>query len=266
MTPEQLKIVRCIRKTCIVMIVMYILGRPTGETEISRILEISSKSARELLDSLERVELVVRTGRCASFELTQKALELGLFDDTGTIYRSSGEIYRTTGNIYRKSLIIINDSDNDLKDSLNSESLTTKRSLTREDHYARDRSGKFFPSRRVVPKTVDKPVDNSVDKSENPSQPFNWDGIPPDLARALREAGLLPNQRVRALAQLEHLTPEYVRAHRQHLVARGKGSHTGLLVKILEGAAPMPEPAQHALTCECEECIRPGYYRGWEAS
>jgi DNA-binding IclR family transcriptional regulator len=89
MTPEQLKIARCIRKTCIVLIVMYILGRPTGETEISRILKISSKSARELLDSLERVELVVRTGCCASFELTKDALELGLFDDTGRIYRSS---------------------------------------------------------------------------------------------------------------------------------------------------------------------------------
>jgi hypothetical protein len=266
MTPEQLAIVRQIRKTCIVLIVMYILGKPSGETEIGRILEVSSKTARDKLDSLERLELVVRRGRFASFELTPNAFELGLCDPSGKIYRSSGNIYRTTGNIYRKSIIIINDSDNDLKDSLNSESITTKRSLTREDHYARDRSGKFFPSRRVVDKTVDKPVDNAVDKSENPSQPLNWDGIRPDLARAFREAGLLPNQRVRALAQLEHLTPEYVRAHRQHLVARGKGSHTGLLVKILEGAAPMPEPAQHALTCECEECIRPGYYRGWEAS
>jgi hypothetical protein len=45
MTPEQLKIVRCNRKSCIVLIVMYTLGRPTGETEISCILEISSKSA-----------------------------------------------------------------------------------------------------------------------------------------------------------------------------------------------------------------------------
>jgi hypothetical protein len=203
MTPEQLKIVRCIRKTCIVLIVMYILGRPSGETEISRILEISSKSVRDLLDSLERVELVIRTGRCTSFQLTQAALELGLFDDTGRIYRTSGENYRTIGNIYRKSIIIINDSDNGLKDSLNSESKTTTRSLTPEDHYARDRSGKFFPSRRVV----DKTVDNSVDNFSKSSREDSW-GQDPGGPVASLGVGLLPNKWMRRLAEKEHITTE----------------------------------------------------------
>jgi hypothetical protein len=250
MTPEQLTIIRQIRKTSIVLIVMFNLCRPTGETEIGRILELSSKSARDKLDSLERLGLVVRRGRFASFELTPNAFELGLCDPSGKIYRSSGNIYR--------SPIIINELNNDLN---NSDSIKTIKTLTREDHNARNGSGKNFPSSQAV----DKPVDNPVDKSGITFKPDPWDGIPQDLAKAFREARLLPNQLIRNLAQQEHITPEYVRAHYQDLVERGRGGQTGLLVKILEAGTPAPETNSqgHAKNCTCHKCYKLAYL-SWE--
>jgi uncharacterized Zn ribbon protein len=269
MTPEQIKIVRQLRKTNIVLIVMFILGKPTGETEIGRILEISNKTAREQLDSLEKLGYVVRTGRFARFEITAAALQLGLLDPSGKLYPKTGKNYPTTGEVFPSS-IIINDSDNNLiKDS---DSITIIKDLTPEDHNAQVRYGKKFHTCQVVPKNVpnpvDNPVDNSVDNFEKSSSHDTWEGIPHDLVEAFRKARLLPNQRIHRLAQQKHITPTYVRAHYQDLVKRGRGDQTGLLVKILEANTPMPEVNElgHLLGCECQECQSSGEYRGWESS
>jgi uncharacterized Zn ribbon protein/biotin operon repressor len=266
MRPEQLNIIRQIRKTIMILVAMYILGKPTGETEIGRVLDISGKSAREQLDSLERLGYVVRNGRKTGFTLTEEALCLGIFDHSGKLYRNdSGKVFRNP--------IIINDSDNNLNciksnNLKNSDSITIIKDLTREDHNAQVRYGKKFHSCQVVDKTVDNPVDNSVDNFEKSSSHDTWEGIPHDLVEAFRKARLLPNQRIHRLAQQKHITPTYVRAHYQDLVKRGRGDQTGLLVKILEANTPMPEVNElgHLLGCECQECQSSGEYRGWESS
>jgi DNA-binding IscR family transcriptional regulator len=262
MTQEQLKILRQIRKTMIVLIAMTTLGKPTGETELSRILEVSNKLARAQLDSLEKLGLVVRRGRYASFELTGDALELGLLDPSGKLYPTTGKIFLTTGEVFPTPINIINDSVKDLnRDS--PESIKTIKTLTRANHYARGARGKIFPSFKVVDKPVDKPVDNfktsSIDK---------WEGIPPDLAQAFREVKLMPNDRTRALAQEAHITPDYVRAIYRQLAERGMGSQTGLLVVQLEANMPAPNLMDigHIRDCTCAECSGPDTYKGWTSS
>jgi hypothetical protein len=247
MTPEQVKFLRQHRKTMPLLVALHILEGPTGETEIARILEISCRSARDLLDSLERLGLAVRTGRYSSFVLSQEALDLKFLDRSGKLFRSS---------------IINNDSDSCLNSS--PESIKTIKTLTREDHTARGGSGKKvrFGGYR------DKTGENDVDSSGEARRTVDWEGIPADLVQAFREARLLPNHRTRELAKQEHITPTYVRAHYQELVERGLGDQTGILICTLEANMPMPEVNEsgHLKGCECEDCQCSGEYRGWVSS
>jgi DNA-binding IclR family transcriptional regulator len=76
LTPELIRYLRSIRKTAILLILLHILDRPTGETEVARILDISVRSAREMLYSLEQLGLVARTARLNGYHLTPEALQL----------------------------------------------------------------------------------------------------------------------------------------------------------------------------------------------
>jgi biotin operon repressor len=68
--------------------------------------------------------------------------------------------------------------------------------------------------------------------------------VDPLIEAALRSAGIMLNNRTRALACMAHITPEYIRAHHRHLyVTRNKRS-PGLLVSILESAQPAPKASE----------------------
>jgi DNA-binding CsgD family transcriptional regulator len=65
--------------------------------------------------------------------------------------------------------------------------------------------------------------------------------IAPEIVAALRSSGIMMNQRTRALARMEHISPEYIRAHHKNLYLQKGLVSTGLLVSILESAQPMPD-------------------------
>jgi biotin operon repressor len=80
-----------------------------------------------------------------------------------------------------------------------------------------------------------------VDSRPPPAAP---EPVDPQIEAALRKAGIMLNARTRALARMEHITPEYIRAHHHYLyVTRGTRS-PGLLVSILESAQPLPDSAR----------------------
>ena len=80
---------------------------------------------------------------------------------------------------------------------------------------------------------------------------------------ALHEAGITRNRRTERLSQLPHITPEYITGHPLALQRAGKGSHTGLLVTILESGEPAPElnENRHLTDCDCLECNRLKYLK-----
>lgn len=70
------------------------------------------------------------------------------------------------------------------------------------------------------------------------------------LWEELRLAGIRRNARTEALAQLPHVTAEYVRAHRLHMAESGQEGvkWAGLLITILEKGEPAPK-APRSITC-----------------
>ena len=68
--------------------------------------------------------------------------------------------------------------------------------------------------------------------------------VDPLIAAALRSAGIMLNNRTRALARMAHITPEYIRAHHQHLYVTRNNRSPGLLVSILESAQPAPKAGE----------------------
>lgn len=58
--------------------------------------------------------------------------------------------------------------------------------------------------------------------------------------QALAAAGIKRNRRTERLAQMAHITPEYIQAHHRALVDSGRGEAAGLLVTILESGERPP--------------------------
>jgi hypothetical protein len=105
-----------------------------------------------------------------------------------------------------------------------------------------------------------KPVSSST------SQARSGQGeVDPTIRQAFSEAGIFLNPRTHRLANMPHLTPEYVRAHLARLKADGLESRSGLLITILESGAPAPalNAAGHLEDCRCETCRDLKYRLCW---
>ena len=59
-TPKETRVFRLLKRTAIVLLLLLRLDKPTGETEISRILEIDNETARTYLRSLADIGLIAR--------------------------------------------------------------------------------------------------------------------------------------------------------------------------------------------------------------
>ena len=81
-----------------------------------------------------------------------------------------------------------------------------------------------------------------------------------EIWRILSAAGVRRNSRTDALIELEHITPEYLRAKIAEYKARGLSGAkwAGLLIKAIEYGEPAPELVLaengHTADCECTEC------------
>lgn len=74
----------------------------------------------------------------------------------------------------------------------------------------------------------------------------------PSIKRALFEAGIVGEKIQQQLSQLEHITPEYIKAHSEY--AKRKKMKKGLLIHKMLSGDPMPEYGGHQRSCVCEEC------------
>lgn len=107
-------------------------------------------------------------------------------------------------------------------------------------------NGDIFEREKVTHESPDPSVNPSAeDPSEDPSAEeaearADSAATPAsEIWSALREAGIGPNNRVKALLEKPYLTPGYIRAHFLELVRQQKYS-PGLLLTILETGAPAP--------------------------
>lgn len=92
---------------------------------------------------------------------------------------------------------------------------------------------------------TESPSENS--EEEETEIPGNLAASAADLfsenLQVLLDYGVGRNKRTKKLAQMDHLTPAYVRAHAESLIEQGKLS-PGLLITVLESAQPAPQPPE----------------------
>ncbi|RPI32293.1 MAG: hypothetical protein EHM70_09300 [Chloroflexota bacterium] len=208
LTHYQIQLLRSLKKTAVILLLMAWIGRPTGETEIASILEIGICTARRYLVWLERAGFIRRDRFHAGFQLANEGFRLlsnGVSSDS----------HDEPAQFERVPAIIINDI------SLNQESEVESTTII-----------------APPPAQIERVLSNGSPKPEKEPVPE----IDPELAAAFKAAGIVLNTRTRRLAQMSHVTPEYVRAHYDELKSRRKGDITGLLIVTLESGLPAPEP------------------------
>jgi DNA-binding MarR family transcriptional regulator len=76
--PSEIMFYRNIKKTAIVLVILARLGRPTGPTEIARILDITRETAQAHLESLDTTGLITRSGIRDGWKLTDDGRQLVL--------------------------------------------------------------------------------------------------------------------------------------------------------------------------------------------
>lgn len=221
MEDRTVQLLRSIRKTAVVVLVMLQLDRPTGEVEIAEILDINQETARRYLKSLCRVGLATRTGRFQGYTLTGLGSQLVLPMETPVLERGKSALER--GKTALDAPITTT-----VKDSINKS----------ESEVVESESANAENPRSLSTGAVDNPV---------------W--------KELKAAGIGHNKRTEKLAKMEHVTPQYVKAWAAQMRQDNKADQTGLLITILEGGqeAPPTYPNGHLQTCGCPECVRYKY-------
>jgi DNA-binding MarR family transcriptional regulator len=179
---QEILLFRSIKSEAIILILMLRMDKPTGETEISEILDMHPETVRSKLRGLARLGLITRTHHKQGYILTGAGSQIVL---GATAENPRLEVSSIT-------------------ESLNK--LNTINTVVIEGATA------GFP--RLLPdsaQNVENPVDNlwiTVDK--------------PEVWEELRSAGILPNERTRKLVARDFMTVDFVKGHKAELRKRGK--------------------------------------------
>lgn len=223
LTVSQQEILCSLRKTAVVLILMFQLDRPVRAKEVSSLLRIDYETARGYLSDLSRLGSIARTrsgwiltsgGRQlvlpAKNAENPRYLKVSVDSDEKNAEESAFLSLTTTA--------YINDSE-----SLNTESINHK-SLN-------------IDAVVVTEKSAENPR-FSAESAEIPRfsipDPEQYDA---NLV-AMGECGIKQNQTTRALAAMEHVTPEYIRAHVLH--ARANRERLGMAIRRMIDGDPDP--------------------------
>jgi len=191
---DLIQLLRSLKKSAIIVLLMKWAGRPLGEAEVAATLDSSRTTVRTQLNSLCAMGYANRVRFHGGFVLTEQGQNL--FGDEVAKFCP----LPTTTDLFL------------LKSKMDSEVIGTGTS-------------KNFPVESERQHAPPEPVD-------------------PQIEAALRSAGIMLNARTRLLARMEHITPEYIRAHQRNLYVTRNTRSPGLLVSILESAQPLPDTGE----------------------
>jgi hypothetical protein len=191
---ELIQLLRSLKKSAIIILLMKWAGRPLGEADVATILDSSRATVRAQLSSLCAMGYAKRVRFHNGFVLTEEGQNL-----------FGAEMAKFCPLPTTADLSL-------LKPKMDSEVTGTGTSKN-------------------------TPVDSK--RQHAPPEP-----VDPQIEAALRSAGIMLNARTRQLARMQHITPEYIRAHQRHLYVTRNTRSPGLLVSILESAQPLPDTGE----------------------
>ena len=239
-------LLRSIRKTAIVVLLLLALNRPTGELEIASILDLDRKTVRSHLRSLSQLGIVTRVDYKNGYLLTQGGLQMALTQRLGKFSPDAP--------------VVVNDSymhpltkNSQLEDE---DSATT--TIVEMGENSPDAHMAEWDDDAVGEELSDDPGENG-DKDPPPAPRSAAEEVARRKAvcEALLKAGIVINRRTRKLLDMPHITPSYISGHYERLKKNNQGNKTGLLITILETRAPLLEELiAHPKTCNCAQCRR----------
>ncbi|MGE5223315.1 MAG: MarR family transcriptional regulator [Omnitrophica WOR_2 bacterium] len=258
--PPAIQLLHLIKKTAVVLMLLFHLGRPSGETEIASLLAMDISTTRRALRSLEQAGFVIRSQIRNGYSLTEFSRQLFPVETAQNARFSGG----TAQNARFAPASVINfKSLNPDQDQTVIESQTAQNArLSIETEQNARLNEETEQNARFSPEVGDPPSQPDNEGPPVPAAPVEKLPLPPAAVLAeLVASGITLNKRTRSMAALPHITPEYIRAHRQQLKAQGKAGKTGLLITVLESGIPAPElnPTGHLKGCDCPECAPPGF-------
>jgi hypothetical protein len=101
--PKEVELFRCLKKTAIVLMLLFRLDKPVGEREIAGILDIHPQTIRTYLASLAHLGVVTRTHRYQGWMLTGGGRQMILGESTGQIHGQPARKIKTSAKKSRSS-------------------------------------------------------------------------------------------------------------------------------------------------------------------
>lgn len=204
-TAAEIAVIRSIKKTAIVLIVLFRLGRPATAKEVAEVMGVREETAGTYLKDLVALGIVAHHGKHRGYFPTHegKQLILGLNFDPGRLENpENADFLLTTTTTFNKNVNGFNEEE-------------------------------------VVVVDLENPENADFLIDDNPEKP---DFL---ILEALKEAGISNPRKREELARLPHINPEYVRAHaKAHKQESGRRRHVALLITKLQDGDPMPEIAE----------------------
>lgn len=261
LTTAEIYFFRVLRRTAGVFLVLMRLNRPVGEAEIASVLDMSRKTIRAHLRSLAAINLVTRTHFHTGWTLTHAGRQMFLSPSPSPQPGKNYPVLKATTTAAVKNLNLKKDKDSESLTAAEEEAGGFKDShedRVKITQFEENDWGKFTQSENQDRGEITQSDELST---SHPQEDSTEPDLDDEVWQALLEAGITPNARTLRLAELEHITPEYIRAHHMGLQSANKGLQTGLLITILESGAPAPElnDRGHLTTCTCDACTRDRY-------
>ncbi|NGX46498.1 MAG: hypothetical protein K940chlam2_01690 [Chlamydiae bacterium] len=201
---------RLIKKYAIVLITLFILDRPAGSSEIARILEIDRNTASKYLKSAVDLGIVTRTHFHEGYQLTDIGRQLYL----GLNFTPLAPVDKPVDNfqLLKKPTV----------------DLGVLRKFSAVEPATALKTLKNLKDLKDLKAEADPPL--LKNSAVNPQFDENLE--------ELRKAGIY-SPKNKELANLPHVTPEYVSSHAQKASKEGKG--IGMLIYRIQEADPIQD-------------------------
>jgi hypothetical protein len=232
---NEIELFRSLKKTAILLMLLFRLDKPVGESQIAQILDIHPETTRIYLRSLARLGLVTRTHRFNGWTLTAggRQMILGEGKDPWPVL-GSGKIKTSAEN--PRSIPESPPASAEIPRSrpVAAASLSFKQKRNTAAAAIAAASVKISPSRysRRWPNTKKKDRTATGSTRSDP------------LVRANLEAfaaiGLVRNDFVLEICKMDHVTPDYILGQAKRLEAERRYSH-GLLLTVIRSHDHLPE-------------------------
>ncbi len=229
-----LQIFRALKKTAIVLMLLFRLDKPVGEGEIARMLDIHPETMRTYLRSLARLGMVTRTHRYQGWTLTGGGRQMILGESNNEWPGGQGPIKQTEKikasaenprslPAAAASLILSLKEEND-------EAAAEAEASAENPRWSARISRSLFSRRVRIIKKEDR-----IAEGRPRSDPMVQANL-----EAFRSIGLVKNAFVLEICKMDHVTPNYILGQKKRLEAERRYSG-GLLLTVVRCNDYLPE-------------------------